>query len=62
MYDLAEEKVEHVWLDRRGAELPSSVRDARAAAALLAMKLSWTALCSYRFVTSKHINLWKWKA
>ena len=36
---------------------PSSMRDARAAAAPFAMTLSWTALFSYRIVRGKHINL-----
>ena len=33
------------------------MHDGRAAAALLALKLEWTTLFSYRFLTGKHINL-----
>ena len=40
LYDLAEEKEEHVRLDGKGEEAPSNMHDGRAAAALIAMKLN----------------------
>ena len=48
LYDLAEEKGEHVRLDWKGEEPPSNMHDVRAAAAPLALSLKWTALFSYR--------------
>ena len=41
----------------KGEEPPSDMHDVRAAAAPLALKLEWTTLFSYRFLTGKHINL-----
>ena len=57
LYELAEEKGQHVRLDWKGEEPPSSMRDARAVAAPLALKLNWTTLFSYLFFAGKHINL-----
>ena len=57
MYDLAEEKGEHVRLDWKDEEPPSHMRDGRAAAAPISMTLSWTTMLSYRFSKDKHINL-----
>ena len=57
LYELAEEKGEHVRLDWKGEEPPSSMHEARAAAAPLALELNWTTLFSYRFFAGKHINL-----
>ena len=47
LYDLAEEKGEHVHLDWKGEEPPSNMHDVREAAALLALKLNWGTMFSY---------------
>ena len=57
LYELAEENGEHVRLDWKGAETPSSMHDARAAAAPRALKLNWTTLFSHQFFVGKHVNL-----
>ena len=57
LYELAEEKGEHVRLDWRGVEPPCSVHDGRAAGALLALQLTWATVFSYVFFQGKHINL-----
>ena len=56
LYDLAEEKGEHVRPDWKGEEPPSNVNDVRAAAAPLALWSKWTTLFSCRFFTGKRIN------
>ena len=57
LYELAEEKGEHVRFDWNADEPPLSMRDGRAAAAPLALQLNWPTLFSYRFLGGKHINL-----
>ena len=57
LYDLAEEKGEHVRLDWRGEEPPSNMHGVRAVAAPLVLKLKWTTLFSYRLSAGKQINL-----
>ena len=42
---------------RKGEEPPSNMHDTRAAAAPLALKLTWTTLFSCHFLGGKHINL-----
>ena len=57
LYDVAQEKGEHVRLEWKGEEPPSNVHDGRASAAPLALKLHRATMCSYRFFAGKHINL-----
>ena len=57
LYDLDEEKAEHVRLDWKGEEAPSNMHDVRVAASPLALRLKWTTLFSYSFFADKHINL-----
>ena len=57
LYGLAEEEGEHVRLDWKGEEPPSSMHDGRPAAAPLALQLNCAMLFSYRFFECKHINL-----
>ena len=57
LYDLAEEKGEHVHLDSKGEEPASNMDDGRAAAAPLALELDWPTMFSYRFFQGKHLNL-----
>ena len=57
LYNLAEEKGEHLHLDWKGEEPPSNMHDGHAAAAPLAMKLYWTTMFSYRFSEGKQIKL-----
>ena len=57
VYDLAEERREHVRFDWRGEEPPCNMYGVRAAAAPPAMELNWTTMFSYRFIKGKHISL-----
>ena len=57
LFDLAEEKGEHVRLGGKSEEPASNVHDGRAAAAPLALALSWAMMFSYRFFKSKHMGL-----
>ena len=56
LYDLAEEQGQHVRLDRRDEETPSSMHDGRGAAAPIALELDWVTMLSYRACSAKHIN------
>ena len=49
LYDLAEDKGEHVRLDWKGEVPPSNMHDGRAAAAPITMELHWTTMFSYQF-------------
>ena len=57
MYDLTEDKGNHVRLDGKGVETRSNMHDVRAAAAPLALQLKWITFFSNRFFAGKHINL-----
>ena len=57
LYDLAEEKGEHVRLDWEGEDPPSNMHGGRAAGATLALKLNWATMFSHRFSEGKHTNL-----
>ena len=57
MYDLAEEKGEHVRLDWEGEESSGNMHDGRAVDTPLALKLDWGTMCSPLFFSGKHINL-----
>ena len=53
LYDLAEEKGEHVRLDWKGEEPQSNMHDVRAAAAPLAPRSKWTTLFFVPFLFKK---------
>ena len=55
LYDLAEEKGEHVHLDWIGEEPRSNMRDGRAAAPLV-LELNWATMFSYRYFEVKHVK------
>ena len=57
MYELAEEKGEHVRLDWKVEEPSNNIYDGRAAAAPLVLKMNWATLFSCRFFEGKHINV-----
>ena len=63
LYDLVEEKGEHVRLHLKGEEPPSNMHDGRAAAAPIAVKLNRTTMFSYRFSKGASTSTsWIWKA
>ena len=62
LYELAEEKGEHVRLDWKGDEPPGSMRDGCAAAAPLALQLSWATLFSCRFSKASTSISWNERA
>ena len=62
LYDLAEERGEHVRLDWKGEEQASNMHDGRAAAAPLALKLTWATMFLYRCVERQaHQSSWNWR-